>query len=86
MCAEPGDLRLSNAVTSDNGNAQYGRLQAFYSGGWGAVCDPRPPHIDVPNADQGDQEIERPTVEVACRWLGFSSGVKTALPVSSLLP
>ena len=85
ILAEPEDLRLGNAVTSDSGNAQYGRLQAFYNGGWGTVSNPRPQYLDVPNADEGDQEVERPRVNVACRWLGFSSGIQTALLGSSLL-
>ena len=78
--AEPGDLRLSNAVTSGDGKSQYGRLQVFGSGGWGTVCDPRPPFINILST-AGDQEVDQETVRVACRGLGFESGVKTAIPV-----
>lgn len=82
VLAEPGDLRLSDAVTSDDGKAQYGRLQVFGGGGWGTVCDPRPPFIS--RGDAVDQEIGEATINIACRELGFSSVIKTRLGVSSL--
>lgn len=79
-CVEPGDLRLINGATADAGNAQYGRLQVFAQGGWGAVCDPRP----VPTTTRADPEIDDATVGIACRQLGFFDGVKTQLPVTVL--
>jgi len=44
------------------------------------VCDPRPPFINILST-AGDQEVDQETVGVACRGLGFESGVKTAIPV-----
>ena len=77
--AETGDMRLRDAVTSDDGNAQYGRLQVFGRGGWGTVCDPRP--TDITRFDVAAKEIDEATIQIACGELGFSSGVKTRLAV-----
>ena len=76
-------MRLRDAVTSDDGSAQYGRLQVFGRGGWGTVCDPRPPFIS--RFDAVDQEIDQATINIACGEPGFSSGVKTQLAVGFLL-
>lgn len=70
-------MRLVNGATAEDGNAQYGRLQVFGRGGWGAVCDPVP----APVTNGVNQEIDDATVGIACRELGFLDGVKTQLPV-----
>lgn len=77
LFAEVGDVRLAGGVTSDVSGAQYGRLEVFSNGGWGAVCDrPGAPY----DPDRADQMVSDESVAVICRQLGFSDGV--AIPVS----
>ena len=73
-CADEGDLRLADGITTDDGSAQYGRLEMYSGGGWGTVCN-----IErfVRN-DAGNVELlffTDVSASVACRQLGFSHGV-----------
>jgi lysyl oxidase-like protein 2/3/4 len=56
--ASNGDIRLVNNI---NGNPHEGRVEIFYLGLWGTVCDDR---FDMNEA------------EVICRQLGFSGAVE----------
>ena len=56
----PGDLRLVDGVlTTEDGQLCEGRLEIFYNGAWGTICD------DYWAEDNAD---------VACRALGFVGG------------
>ena len=48
-----GDLRLNTAGSS---RTYAGRLEIYYNGQWGTVCD---------------DEFAKPEADVACRQLGF---------------
>ena len=57
---EPGDLRLVDGTETDGaGNLCEGRLEIYYDGQWGTICDD---YWTKENAD------------VACRVLGFAGG------------
>jgi len=78
--AEDGDLRLGPGGVSEDGNAQYGRLEVFANGGWGVVCDAIDSR-DTPST--GKFKSVRPfsdaAVAVACRQLGFQAGEKAVV-------
>ena len=59
-----GDLRLVDGTLTDaNGNLCEGRLEIYYDGAWGTICD------DNWNGQEAD---------VACRALGFVASVEDA--------
>ena len=68
-----GDLRLAGGEVSEVTGAEYGRLEIFSNGGWGAVC-----HLDGSPNDPNRQDniFSDASAAVACRQLGFSDGVK----------
>lgn len=76
LFAEVGDVRLAGGVTSDVSGAQYGRLEVFSNGGWGAVCDRRGDRFDPNRAAAFFSDA---SVAVACRQLGFSAGIKISV-------
>lgn len=78
MSAADGDIRLANGAVAGDSSAEYGRLEIFYRGGWGTVCDnafigrsPRRP------------SFSRGSVSVACRQLGFEQGIQLQALVRS---
>lgn len=89
LVADAGDLRLAGGAKSDvrGAHAQFGRLEVFSNGGWGAVCDRRGDRYD-PNRD--DALFTDASVTVACKQLGFSAGIKISVfvrtPCGSALP
>ena len=59
---KPGALRLVDGnLTDENGRLCEGRLEIFYNGAWGTICD------DYWTKDDAD---------VACRALGFVASVE----------
>jgi len=66
--ADEGDLRLADGITSDDGSAQFGRLEVYSQGGWGTVCGA------AGNEADGLQAL----LSVCCRQLGFSTAVIAA--------
>lgn len=81
VSADIGDLRLAGGNSSDDGNAEFGRLEIFNNGGWGAVCDRTGSGF---GQNQFLANFTDASVAVACRQLGFSEGVKTLLAVRAL--
>lgn len=71
--AERGELRLSMGGTSDDGNAQFGRLEIFNNGGWGSVCDFEGAFTDFEN----NAPLTAAAATVACQQLGFEGGGRT---------
>ena len=76
MCggsAGEGDVRLSpaTAVASEDGAAEYGRLEVFHRGGWGTVCDIDDARL---RSDRDVPQFSRGAAAVACRQLGFQQG------------
>ena len=59
---------------SEDGNAQFGRLEIFDQGGWGTVCD------NPDNTGGGlfeairDASLTQESVELACKQIGFEAG------------
>ena len=80
--AETGDLRLASGMASEDGNAEFGRLEIFNDGGWGTVCD-RTGSGFGQNRFLGD--FTEASVDVACKQLGFAEGVKTQVSVCLFL-
>ena len=78
QCAERGELRLTNGAASEDGGAEFGRLEIFNDGGWGAVCDRTGSGF---RQDQSLGDFTNASVIVACKQLGFAEGVKTQLTV-----
>ena len=81
LYAAEGDVRLSASMVSENGSAEYGRLEVFFRGGWGTVCD-RIGASGIP----GGLGLKGPrftagSAEVACKQLGFPQGFRTQAPV-----
>lgn len=76
VCAETGDLRLGRGVTSEDGNAMYGRLEIFSNGGWGTVCD-----IEREIRQSRGVRFNSAAITLACAQMGFDRGMKTVLPV-----
>ena len=74
--AQTGDLRLVDGPTVDSG-----RLEAFYRGQWGTVCDDRfdspfaDRHADPPNPN-ADEDGKVPNVapQFACQLMEYSTG------------
>eukprot|EP00892_Ulva_mutabilis_P007859 jgi/Ulvmu1/5445/UM223_0006.1 len=72
-----------DGVTSEDGSAQFGRLEVFGAGGWGTACDfPMHDFLRVQAASPKGQpaEFSQASARVACRQLGFTSGVLASRP------
>lgn len=73
--AEEGDLRLADGATSDDGAAQFGRLEIYAKGGWGTVCSSG---FGGPFGSFGfgtpSAFFSAESADVACRQLGFKKG------------
>ena len=53
-------MRLTGGATAEDGSAEFGRLEVFFRGGWGRVCD--------------TSSVTRGSVAVVCSLLGFNQG------------
>ena len=73
-CTGRGDVRLAQGGTSEDGNAQFGRLEIFDQGGWGTVCDN--PDNTGGGVFEGIREagLTQDSVDVACQHIGFEGG------------
>lgn len=69
--AEEGDFRLAGGAAAEDSSAEFGRLEVFNNGGWGAVCTELPISEDYVTA-----EATLATLAVACRTLGFAAGAE----------
>lgn len=76
-------MRLAGGEVSEVTAAEYGRLEVFSNGGWGAVCDLEGSPND-PN--RAANMFSDASVTVACRQLGFSDGVKISVVVRTHMP
>eukprot|EP00892_Ulva_mutabilis_P007276 jgi/Ulvmu1/4920/UM202_0005.1 len=74
-----GDLRLTRGVSSPDGNSEFGRLEIFNEGGWGAVCESVGGN-GISRFPTNDAPFTQASAEVACKQLGFESGVMTGYP------
>ena len=83
LYAAEGDVRLSPVNASEDGSAEYGRLEVFFRGGWGTVCD----SIGVRGVPGGTglkgPRFTAGSAEVACRRLGFPQAFQTQAPVTT---
>lgn len=79
--AGTGDLRLVGGRLSEDGDAEFGRLEIFNDGGWGMVCDRTGSGF---GANFGLARFTDASVAVACKQLGFREGFKTELSVRVL--
>ena len=65
-------IRLVGANNTENGTVSQGRLEVFYNGDWGTICDDSFGHIEA---------------TIACRELGFSTSISysraSSYPVGS---
>ncbi len=75
--ADKGDTQLTdgngNAYDPADGDAE-GRLEVFFRGRWGSVCDDR---FDRDFDDPGTPEstkVPNQAAHLACRWAGFETG------------
>lgn len=76
VAEEEGNLRLADGATSEDGSAQFGRLEIYAKGGWGTVCSEgfggfgaNPFAIPSPAA-----AFPPEAADVACQQLGFKKG------------
>ena len=67
-------MRLSQGGTSEDGNAQFGRLEIFDQGGWGTVCDNPEDAQNFPFQGIRDASLTQESVDVACKQIGFERG------------
>lgn len=78
VCAAEGDLRLVGGGISDDGSAEYGRLEIFRQAGWGSICDSLMAFLSpVPGRSTPGGFFSRDSVGVACRQLGYPQGIKS---------
>ena len=63
-----------------DGSAEYGRLEVFYSGGWGTVCD-----NDFVTRDRfrSSPGFNGASADVACSQLGYRNGFQIQKLASS---
>lgn len=71
-------LSPDTRVTSEDGTAQYGRLEVFHQGGWGTVCDNTFIGRELKQASMPD--FSTGAADVACRQLGFQQGFQIQAP------
>ena len=76
-----GDLRLSRGAASDEGDAEFGRLEIFSQGGWGSVCESVEGGFPAFQERSNNAPFAEEAVDVACNQLGFEGGVKISMPV-----
>ena len=77
-------MRLAQGGTSENGNAQFGRLEIFDQGGWGSVCDNPEDSQNFPSRGLKDASLTQLSVDIACKQIGFEGGEKIPKAVRSI--
>lgn len=76
--AGQGTVRLAGGRLSEDGGAEYGRLEVLVDGGWGGVCESVSRTVKTddavrPGVDRG-ANFNTAAAVVACRQLGFAAG------------
>lgn len=74
-------MRLAGGGVAEDGRGQYGRLEVFVGGGWGAVCESAPRAagderrlLDERSRFNGTVRFNAAAAGVMCRQLGFAAG------------
>lgn len=73
LLAAEGDLRLAPEASgaSEDGTAEFGRLEIFARGGWGTICDREA------DSKFTVERLPASSFSSACRQLGFDTGERT---------
>ena len=79
-----GDVRLAQGGTSEDGNAQFGRLEIFDQGGWGTVCDNPDEFGTFAFNGVRDAGLTPQSAELACKQIGFEGGEKIPKAVRAM--